>query len=75
MEAHYLIKQVMDRFGGRRAAAAALGITPQAIQKWVTSGRIPVERVLDVERRTSISRYVLRPDVYGDNPMQPEVSE
>ena len=36
-------------------------ITPQAISQW---GKVPAERVLDVERVTGVSRSELRPDLY-----------
>ena len=45
------------------ALAKALGgISSQAVSQWQ---RVPVERVLDVERLTGISRHKLRPDIYG----------
>lgn len=59
------IEDVMAKFGGRPAAAAALKITPQAIQKWMDKGRVPIERVADVESATGISRHDLRPDIFG----------
>lgn len=40
-------------------------ISSQAIGQW---RRVPAERVLEVEALTSISRYALRPDVYGARP-------
>lgn len=56
--------------GGPSALAAALSqsgerISSQAVSKWF---RVPAERVLEVERLTGVSRYELRPDVYGDSP-------
>lgn len=47
--------------------ARALGITHGAISQW---DAVPPGRVLAVERHTGISRYVLRPDIYGDAPEQ-----
>jgi DNA-binding transcriptional regulator YdaS (Cro superfamily) len=41
--------------------AAQLGITHGAISQW---DKVPVERVLDVERVTGIPRHELRPDIY-----------
>ena len=41
--------------------AASLGVFPSAISQWQ---RVPVERVLEVERLTGISRHELRPDIY-----------
>jgi DNA-binding transcriptional regulator YdaS (Cro superfamily) len=40
-------------------------ITPQAVWKW---DRVPSARCLDVERVTGVSRYQLRPDIYGEDP-------
>lgn len=38
-----------------------LGLSRGAVSQW---GRIPAERVLDVERVTGIPRYQLRADIY-----------
>jgi DNA-binding transcriptional regulator YdaS (Cro superfamily) len=56
--------------GGPSSLSRALGqsgeaVSPQAISKW---SRVPAERVLEVERLTGVSRYELRPDVYGPAP-------
>lgn len=48
--------------------AARLGVQPPAVCKW-ERGRIPAERVLDVERVTGIPRHELRPDLYPPEPM------
>ena len=50
-----------DGAGGPTALGNALGISPQAISQW---GKVPAERVLDVERITGVSRHQLRPDLY-----------
>lgn len=49
---------------GFQNLAAQLGVRYQSIQDWLTTGRIPAERVLAVERVTGISRHELRPDIY-----------
>lgn len=51
--------------GGRKALAAAIGVTRQAIEQW---RRVPAERVLDVERVSRVSRHDLRPDIFGVTP-------
>lgn len=51
--------------GGVAALSHRLGITVQAVSKWP---RVPAERVLDVERASGVSRYKLRPDIYGPAP-------
>lgn len=56
--------------GGQSKLAELLGISAQAVQQWVDSGMVPPRRVLDVERITGISRFELRPDIYGDPPSE-----
>lgn len=47
--------------GRALALAAGLHISPSAISQWQ---RVPVERVIEIERLTGISRHELRPDIY-----------
>lgn len=44
------------------AIAAACKVSRQAVHKWKS---IPAEHCLALEQATGISRYQLRPDVYG----------
>lgn len=53
--------------GGPSALARVLGITSNAISMWKI---VPAERVLAVEAATSVSRHLLRPDLYGHTPKQ-----
>jgi DNA-binding transcriptional regulator YdaS (Cro superfamily) len=55
--------------GSAKALAAAIGVSPQALSQW---RRVPVERVLDVERVTGVPRHELRPDIY---PVEPAPAE
>lgn len=57
--------EIVAAAGGPSALARKLGIKPQGISQW---RRVPPERVLEVERVTGISRYQIRPDIYGDDP-------
>ncbi|WP_440090466.1 transcriptional regulator [Pseudomonas fragariae (ex Marin et al. 2024)] len=54
--------------GSQSALARVLGCTPQNVQKWCASGRIPAERVLRVEQATGVPRHELRPDLYPEAP-------
>lgn len=56
--------------GSQAALARHLGIRPQAVQQWTITGRAPAQRCLAVEHATrgSVSRYALRPDVFGPAP-------
>ncbi len=47
--------------GSKSRLATLLGITNQAIGQWQ---KVPIARVLDVEKFTKVSRCALRPDIY-----------
>lgn len=50
-------------------AASAVGVSVPTWSRWETGMRpVPATRVADVERVTGVSRYVLRPDVFGTAP-------
>lgn len=57
------LETAIDRLGGQKVLAQRIGVSRQAIAKWVR-GKVPPTRVLTVERETGISRHVLRPDIY-----------
>lgn len=59
------LKQSIAAAGGMKALAEKLGVRYQAIQQWLARGRPPAERCLAIEKFTGVSRYDLRPDVYG----------
>jgi DNA-binding transcriptional regulator YdaS (Cro superfamily) len=50
-----------QKLGGLAQLAAELGIARQAIYQWK---RIPVDRVVEIERLTGVSRTELRPDIF-----------
>jgi DNA-binding transcriptional regulator YdaS (Cro superfamily) len=62
---HNVLDPVFRALGSQANLARALGVTPQAITKWINNG-IPAERVLDIERACNgvVTRYDLRPDIY-----------
>lgn len=55
-----ITQRAINAAGGVSALADALGISPAAVSEWP---RIPVERVVDIERITGIHRAELRPDL------------
>ena len=60
------VGKLIDDMGGPSKAAAALGIeNPSVVMNWRKRGQIPVNRVLDVEAITGVSRHDLRPDIFG----------
>lgn len=52
--------------GSQSRLAELVGVTPQAVSKWLRTGSVPAERVLAVEAASAgaVSRYDLRPDIY-----------
>lgn len=60
-----IIIEVLEAAGGLRCLSRSLGISSAAVARW---GNVPAERCLEVERITGVSRYRLRPDVYGPEP-------
>lgn len=64
------IEAAIKAAGTQQALADSLGIRSASISEWKTRGRVPAERVLEVEAITGVSRHQLRPDVFGPAPGQ-----
>lgn len=67
------LTEALDLAGLTQAElAAAIGVTPQAVSQWIDRGRVPAERCIAVEIATGgqVTRYELRPDVFGDAPRE-----
>jgi len=48
--------------------ARALGIAQSVVAQWKMRGLIPAKWCLRLEELTGVSRYDLRPDIYGRKP-------
>jgi len=66
------IEIAVAKAGNTSTLARSLGISHTAVRKWRLLGRPPAERVLEIERVTGVSRYELRPDVFGPAPDAPD---
>lgn len=60
-----MTKIAIKRAGGAPLVARELGLTRQAVNKW---DEIPTKHVLAIERLSGVTRYELRPDIYGPHP-------
>ena len=66
MKTNLYAQVAIDKAGGRTAVAKMFGITPEAVRQWTLEDRrIPAEYILKLEEASGVSRYDLRPDVYG----------
>ena len=63
-----ITKTAVEAAGGSSELAKVLGITRQAIDQWE---KVPPKHVLAVEEASGVSRYTLRPDIYGAKPRRP----
>lgn len=60
------IQKASAAAGGQCRLAAAIGVTPAAVNQWITGKRpIPAERCIDIERATAgaVTCEALRPDL------------
>jgi len=55
------LEAAIERAGGLRPLARKLGITAQAVHKWI---HCPLDRLVDVEKATGVPREQLRPDIF-----------
>lgn len=61
----------VEKLGGLTKTAALLRLkNPSVVANWRARGRVPAERVLEIEALTGVSRHDLRPDVFGPVPQE-----
>lgn len=63
------LDNAIDIAGGTAALARALEVTPQVVSNWKKRG-VPAEycRAVEAAVGSSVTRYELRPDVFGSAP-------
>jgi DNA-binding transcriptional regulator YdaS (Cro superfamily) len=62
--AHNPVEIAIQVAKGVRPLARLIGIAAPSVWEWRQRGRVPAERVLQLEAVTGLSRHVLRPDLY-----------
>ena len=61
------LTRAIELAGSQLKLARKIGCTQQAISYWqTTGGRVPAEAAVKIEREFGVSRYELRPDIFGD---------
>lgn len=65
-KANSTVIQAVAKAGGRSRVAKMFDVTEEAVRQWALPGRrVPAECVLELEAASGVSRYAIRPDVYG----------
>lgn len=70
------IQRAVDHVGSQSLLAAQVGVTQGRVWQWCNGDRVPAERCADIERVTAgqVTRYDLRPDVFGPAPTEQKVA-
>ena len=50
------IQEAVDKLGSQEALAGLLGVTKQAVQKFVKKGYVPLRRAVEIEAQTGVDR-------------------
>lgn len=69
------LKKAVELAGGQSQLAKAIGVKQQHVWNWLhRDGKPAAEFVLPIESAVSgrVTRYELRPDVFGAGPSSPE---
>jgi len=63
-------KKAISITGSQSELARRIGVRQGTLWKWLRKGVAPAEHIVAIERATNgkISRYELRPDVFGPAP-------
>lgn len=59
------VARAIQKAGGRRQLAEAVGVTRQAVEKWLETGTVPANSVPHVVNATGVPAWDLNPEVFG----------
>lgn len=65
------LKRAVELAGGQSSLARAIGVKQQHVWNWLNrDGKTPPERAIPIEVAVggAVTRYELRPDVFGEPP-------
>ncbi len=67
MSPHKALEKAISKAGSQSALARACGVSQQAVQQWVSAGKVPATRVQSVVSACAgaVSAVDLRPDIFG----------
>ncbi|MGB4498519.1 MAG: YdaS family helix-turn-helix protein [Methylococcaceae bacterium] len=59
------IFKFLEERGNQTMVASKFGISPQAVQFWLATKKVPAERIVELEKISGIPRAEIRPDIFG----------
>jgi DNA-binding transcriptional regulator YdaS (Cro superfamily) len=62
------LTKAIEAAGGVSKLARSLGMRQSAVGNWRARNGVPPRHCLAVEHATGVSRYELRPDIFGADP-------
>lgn len=57
------VELAVRKIGGQKRAADLLGVTPQAVTKWIRNDSVPLSRIPDFCRIAQVHPRAVNPDV------------
>lgn len=58
------IREAIRRAGSQRALADMINCSQPTVFRMLTGGKVSAQYVLEIERKTGVSRHQLAPDIY-----------
>jgi len=65
-----IVCAAIERYGSMANLARHLDVSPQVLHAWTVRG-VPLRSLNTLSAATGLSKYELRPDIYGKAPMNP----
>jgi len=67
MDESEVIAEALEKGGGVAAVAKALKMSTEGVRLWRARGRVPADRIVELERITGVPRERLRPDLFDSS--------
>lgn len=74
MDQSDVIATAFEKAGGIKAVATAMRMTEEGVRLWRVRGKVPAERVIELEELSGIARERLRPDLYAPATDRPQAA-
>lgn len=62
------LNKAIEAAGGVGKLASSIKVAQNVVSNWRLRGQVPSDRCIAIEQATGVTRYELRPDVFGTKP-------